>query len=170
MNNERSVPRCDQVYLHLSIFISFVPILRLSECGLFWYFWFWAWFFHLKLSKMCKKFFCRLEILSTRNISESNFSKLRFWTVDKYIFIYGEDIYLLRSCSTWLANMINLIWCSHSGPDPVRWCGPIPGSYPDWDLLLPFFCLLRPYCAFNISSLWYEKMRFFLQLMCYAEK
>ena len=56
-----------------------------------------------------KKFFCRLKILSTRNISESNFSKLRFWTVDKYIFIYGEDIYLLRSCSTWLANMINLI-------------------------------------------------------------
>ena len=36
-----------------------------------------------------KKYFCRLEILSTRNISESNFSKLRFWTVDKYIFIYG---------------------------------------------------------------------------------
>ena len=99
MNNERSVPRCDQVYLHLSIFISFVPILRLSECGLSWYFWFWAWFFHLKWSKLCKKIiflstrnFCRLEILSTRNISESNFSKLRFWTVDKYIFIYGEDI------------------------------------------------------------------------------
>ena len=66
--------------------------------------------FSFEMIKKCaKNDFCQLEILSTRNISESNFSKLRFWTVDKYIFIYGEDIYLLRSCSTWLANMINLI-------------------------------------------------------------
>ena len=55
------------------------------------------------------------------------------------IYLYKVKIYLLRSCSTWLANMINLIWCSHSGPDPVRWCGPIPDSNPDETYFCHFF-------------------------------
>ena len=139
MSNERSVPRCDHFYLHLSIFISFVPILRLSECGLFWYFWFWAWFFHLKCSKICKKKFYvdskffQLEIFPNQIFQNYDFGLLI------NIYLYKVKIYLLRSCSTWLANMINLIWCSHSGPDPVRWCGVFPGSYPDETYFCHFF-------------------------------
>ena len=168
MSNERSVPRCDHFYLHLSIFISFVPILRLSECGLFWYFWFWAWFFHLKCSKICKKKFYvdskffQLEIFPNQIFQNYDFGLLI------NIYLYKVKIYLLRSCSTWLANMINLIWCSHSGPDPVRWCGApvLIHMRLTFAIFLPFEAMLC--IQYKFSLIW--KNAIFLQLMCYAEK
>ena len=77
--------------------------------------------------------FCQLEIFPNQIFQNYDFGLLI------NIYLYKVKIYLLRSCSTWLANMINLIWCSHSGPDPVRWCGVFPGSYPDETYFCHFF-------------------------------
>ena len=95
-------------------------------------------FFIWNAQKFAKKFyvdskFCQLEIFPNQIFQNYDFGLLI------NIYLYKVKIYLLRSCSTWLANMINLIWCSHSGPDPVRWCGVFPGSYPDETYFCHFF-------------------------------
>ena len=47
--------------------------------------------------------FCRLEIFPNQIFQNYDFGLLI------NIYLYKVKIYLLRSCSTWLANMINLI-------------------------------------------------------------
>ena len=105
-------------------------------------------FFIWNAQKFAKKFFvdskfCRLEIFPNQIFQNYDFGLLI------NIYLYKVKIYLLRSCSTWLANMINLIWCSHSGPDPVRWCGDFPGSYPDETYFCHFFAPFYSRAALN---------------------
>ena len=171
MGNERSVPRCDQFYLHLSIFISFVPILRLSECGLFWYFWFRAWFFHLKWSKNVQKMifvsskFCQLEIFPNQIFQNYDFGLL----INIYLYkvkIYPPFVFDLVSEH----DKSNLMFSQWSRCCPLmRWLPVIqikPAETLTFAIFLPFEAMLCIQYKFSLIP----KNAFVLQLMCYAEK
>ena len=98
--------------------------------------------------------FCQLEIFPNQIFQNYDFGLL-------------INIYLYMVSPPFVLNLVsehdksNLMFSQWSRSCPLMRSDP-RCSYPD--LLLPFFCLLRPYCAFNISSLWYEKMRFFFTI------